>query len=148
MENDALERIETESEQPGTLQISPDGKIGVSGSHSSNNVGLFDIQNNIFLGSVGVGNRNNGFFDRDALSFPLVLRNFRHGDRFTPLGMTGTQKIKKFFIDKKVPRKKRARCPILLCRGKTIWVVGYRIDESVKVKASTKNVLKVELSLA
>ena len=66
MENDALERIETESEQPGTLQISPDGKIGVSGSHSSNNVGLFDIQNNIFLGSVGVGNRNNGFFDRDA----------------------------------------------------------------------------------
>jgi len=92
--------------------------------------------------------QHTGFFDRDALSFPLVLRNFRHGDRFTPLGMTGTQKIKKFFIDKKVPRKKRARCPILLCRGKTIWVAGYRIDESVKVKASTKNVLKVELSLA
>ena len=66
MENDALERIETESEQPGTLQISPDGKIGVSGSHSSNNVGLFDIQNNRFLGTAGVGNRNNDFFDRDA----------------------------------------------------------------------------------
>jgi tRNA(Ile)-lysidine synthase len=92
--------------------------------------------------------QNTGFFDRDALSFPLVLRNFRHGDRFTPLGMTGTQKIKKFFIDKKVPRKERARCPLLLCRGKIIWVAGYRIDESVKVKSSTKNVLKVELSLA
>ncbi len=92
--------------------------------------------------------QNTGFFDRDALSFPLVLRNFRHGDRFTPLGMTGTQKIKKFFIDKKVPRKERTRCPLLLCRGKIIWVAGYRIDESVKVKSSTKNVLKVELSLA
>lgn len=92
--------------------------------------------------------QNTGFFDRDALSFPLVLRNFRHGDRFTPLGMTGTQKIKKFFIDKKVPRKERIRCPILLCRGKIIWVAGYRIDESVKVKPTTKNVLKVELSLA
>jgi len=92
--------------------------------------------------------QNTGFFDRDALSFPLVLRNFRHGDRFTPLGMTGTQKIKKFFIDKKVPRKERTRCPILLCRGKIIWVAGYRIDESVKVKSSTKNVLKIELSLA
>lgn len=92
--------------------------------------------------------QNTGFFDRDALSFPLVLRNFRHGDRFTPLGMTGTQKIKKFFIDKKVPRKERTRCPILLCRGKIIWVAGYRIDDSVKVKSSTKNVLKIELSLA
>lgn len=92
--------------------------------------------------------QNTGFFDRDALSFPLVLRNFRHGDRFTPLGMTGTQKIKKFFIDKKVPRTERTRCPILLCRGKIIWVAGYRIDESVKVKSLTKNVLKVKLSLA
>ncbi|RZB34080.1 MAG: tRNA(Ile)-lysidine synthase [Desulfobacteraceae bacterium Eth-SRB2] len=92
--------------------------------------------------------QNTGFFDRDALSFPLVLRNFRHGDRFAPLGMTGTQKIKKFFIDKKVPRKERTRCPILLCRGKIIWVAGYRIDDSVKVKSSTKNVLKIELSLA
>jgi len=92
--------------------------------------------------------QNTGFFDRDVLSFPLALRNFRHGDRFTPLGMTGTQKIKNLFINKKVPRKERARCPILLYQGKIIWVAGYRIDESVKVKPSTKNVLKVELSLA
>ncbi|RLC28501.1 hypothetical protein DRH13_07055 [Candidatus Woesebacteria bacterium] len=92
--------------------------------------------------------QNTGFFDRMALSFPLVLRNFRPGDRFKPLGMTGTQKLKKFFIDKKVPKKERARCPILLCRGKIIWVAGYRINESVKVKPSTRNVLKVELFLA
>jgi tRNA(Ile)-lysidine synthase len=92
--------------------------------------------------------QNTGFFDRMALSFPLVLRNFRPGDHFKPLGMTGTQKLKKFFIDKKVPKKERARCPILLCRGKIIWVAGYRIDESVRVKPSTRNVLKVELFLA
>jgi tRNA(Ile)-lysidine synthase len=92
--------------------------------------------------------QHSGFFDRDVLSFPMVLRNFRQGDRFTPLGMTGTQKIKKFFIDKKVPRKERIKCPILLCREKIIWVAGYRIDESVKVTPATKNVLNVELSLA
>jgi tRNA(Ile)-lysidine synthase len=91
--------------------------------------------------------QHTGFFDRDALHFPLLLRNFRHGDRFTPLGMTGTQKLKKFFIDKKVPRKERLRCPLVLCRGKIIWVGGFRIDESVKVKPSTKNVLKIELFL-
>lgn len=89
-----------------------------------------------------------GFFDKDSLNFPMVLRNFRPGDAFTPLGMMGTQKLKKFFIDKKVPRNERMKCPILLSRGKIIWVVGYRIDESVKLVPSTRNILKVELFLA
>jgi len=89
-----------------------------------------------------------GFFDKDALSFPLVLRNFQPGDRFKPLGMAGTQKVKKFFINKKVPKTERTRCPILLSQGKIVWVIGHRIDESVKVTPSTRNVLKMELFLA
>ena len=86
-----------------------------------------------------------GFFDMDKLGFPLIVRNFRPGDRFKPLGMTGTQKLKDFFINQKVPRTERTKCPILLSRGKIIWVAGYRIDESVKVIPSTGKVLKAEL---
>ena len=92
--------------------------------------------------------QNVGFFDKDSLSFPMVIRNFRPGDTFKPLGAGGSQKLKKFFIDKKVPRSERLKCPILLNRGKIIWVVGHRIDESVKVMPSTRNLLKVELLLA
>ncbi|MFO7556464.1 MAG: tRNA lysidine(34) synthetase TilS [Desulfobacterales bacterium] len=87
-------------------------------------------------------------FDKDILNFPMVLRNFRPGDAFKPLGAGGTQKLKKYFIDKKVPRNERIKCPILLSGGKIIWVVGHRIDESVKIRPSTRNVLKVELLLA
>lgn len=89
-----------------------------------------------------------GFFDMDRLRFPLIIRNFRPGDRFKPLGMTGTQKLKDFFVNQKVPKSQRAQCPILLCRGKIIWVVGHRIDESVKVIPSTGTILKGELILA
>lgn len=89
-----------------------------------------------------------GFFDMDRLSFPLIIRNFRPGDRFKPLGMTGTQKLKDFFVNQKVPRSQRAQCPILICREKIIWVVGHRIDESVKVIPSTGTILKGELILA
>ncbi|MBW2238971.1 MAG: tRNA lysidine(34) synthetase TilS [Deltaproteobacteria bacterium] len=89
-----------------------------------------------------------GFFDKDTLSFPMVVRNYRPGDVFRPMGMDGTQKLKKFFIDKKVPRNERIKCPILLSREKIIWVVGHRADESVKMTPSTRNVLKVELFLA
>lgn len=92
--------------------------------------------------------QNAAFFDKDALSFPLVLRNIRPGDRFKPMGMIGTQKISKFFIDNKVPKTERSRCPVMLSQEKIIWVVGHRIDGSVKVTPSTTNVLKIELSLA
>ncbi len=88
------------------------------------------------------------FFDMKRLSFPLIIRNFRPGDRFTPLGMRGTQKVKTFFINQKVPKDQRSKCPILLSQGKIIWVAGYRIDESVKVTPATEKVLRVELLLA
>jgi tRNA(Ile)-lysidine synthase len=88
------------------------------------------------------------FFDRHALDFPLTLRNIRRGDRFQPLGLRGSQKLKKFFIDHKVDRLQRLRTPVLLSRGKVVWLVGFRIADSVKVTDNTVKVLRAELFLA
>jgi tRNA(Ile)-lysidine synthase len=88
------------------------------------------------------------FFDMDKLSFPLIVRNFRPGDRFVPLGLRGSQKVKNFFINRKVPRSQRNKCPILLSQDKIIWIAGYEIDDTVKVESSSRNILKVELLLA
>ena len=88
------------------------------------------------------------FFDMNKLTFPLVLRNVQPGDRFRPLGMSGTQKVKKFFIDHKIPLKQRSRCPVLLNRGRIIWIVGHRIDETCRVSVATRLVLKAEWRLA
>jgi tRNA(Ile)-lysidine synthase len=82
------------------------------------------------------------------LKFPLLVRNFCPGDRFSPLGMTGTQKLKDFFINNKISRDQRVICPLLISRDKIIWVAGYRMDNSVKVDAETRHVLKAELLLA
>jgi tRNA(Ile)-lysidine synthase len=88
------------------------------------------------------------FFDMDAMSFPLIVRSPKPGDRFTPLGMTGRQKLKKYFIDHKIPANQRARCPVLESGGRPIWLMGYRMEDAVKITAGTKRVLKVEFSLA
>ncbi|WP_428153114.1 tRNA lysidine(34) synthetase TilS [Desulfococcus sp.] len=88
------------------------------------------------------------FFDMAAIHFPLTVRNFRPGDRFTPLGFSGTQKLKAFFINNKIPVALRRQCPLLLSDEKIIWVVGHRIAEKAKVVASSKNLLKVQLLLA
>ena len=88
------------------------------------------------------------FFDRDRLQFPLVVRNFRPGDRFSPLGMEGTQKLKKYFGNNKIPAHQRKKCPLLLSKDKIIWVAGHRIDNSVKLGPKTRRVLMAELLLA
>ncbi len=84
-------------------------------------------------------------FDAATITFPLLVRNFKQGDRFKPLGMVGSQKVKTFFINHKVPRSQRLRCPIVVSGGRIIWVGGYRMDDSVKITQKTKKVLKAEL---
>jgi len=81
--------------------------------------------------------------DYERVRFPLTVRNFRPGDRFCPLGVKGSQKLKDFFIDHKVPRFERPKIPLLISGEMITWVVGYRIDERVKVTEKTKKILKL-----
>jgi tRNA(Ile)-lysidine synthase len=92
--------------------------------------------------------KSRAFFDRDCLRFPLIVRNFRPGDRFSPLGVVGSQKLKKYFSNNKTPAGQRKKCPLLLSENKIIWVAGHRIDNSVKLGPGTRRVLMAELLLA
>ncbi len=83
--------------------------------------------------------------DYERLSFPLKIRNFRPGDRFQPLGVRGTQKLKKFFIDHKIPNFERPKIPLIVSGEMIAWVVGHRIDERVKVTEETRRVLKIDV---
>jgi tRNA(Ile)-lysidine synthase len=87
------------------------------------------------------------FFDMDKLQFPMTVRNLQTGDRFSPLGAGGVQKVKKYFIDHKVPRKQRAKCPLLVSAGQIVWLVGHRIAEAAKVTMTTTRVLKAEVQV-
>jgi tRNA(Ile)-lysidine synthase len=89
------------------------------------------------------GPSNTALMDYESLQFPLKMRNFRPGDRFHPLGVKGTQKLKDFFIDHKVPKFERPKVSLLISGEMIAWIVGYRIDERVKVTEKTKKVLKV-----
>ena len=83
------------------------------------------------------------FLNADQLPFPLEVRNFRAGDRFVPLGMSGHRKLKDFFIDLKIPLEDRTRIPILTHGKQPVWVCGFRIDERYRVTDRTRKVLKV-----
>ncbi len=91
------------------------------------------------------GPPNTALMDYESLQFPLKMRNFRPGDRFCPLGVKGTQKLKDFFIDHKVPKFERPKIPLLISEEMIAWIVGYRIDDRVKVTEKTRKVLKVKV---
>ena len=82
-------------------------------------------------------------FDMDRLSEPVKVRRRRDGDRFTPLGMSGSKKLQDFLTDAKVPRTHRDSIPIVLAGDKIIWLVGYRPSEHTRVTPTTSRTLRL-----
>jgi tRNA(Ile)-lysidine synthase len=86
------------------------------------------------------------FLDFDALQLPLTVRTWHPGDRFHPLGMSGSKKLKNFFIDNKISPRLRRCIPVLLSRDSIAWVGGLRIDHRFRLKETTRRVLKITLT--
>ena len=95
-------------------------------------------------GTKGIGLINNDFtayFDLDKTGDKLVVRSRRPSDRFQPLGMSQPKKLNEFMIDAKIPQAWRRRIPLVCSPRHIIWVVGWRIDDRVKVTEDTKRIL-------
>ena len=82
--------------------------------------------------------------DADPLGNEPFMRTWQEGDRFQPLGMAETKKLQDFFVDEKVPRRKRGRIPLLCASdGRIAWVAGLRIADPFKVTEGTRRILRV-----
>lgn len=96
---------------------------------------------------VGGSGQHSAFFDIDRLKFPLIVRNYQPGDRFTPFGMQGSKKVKKLFNERRVPQPERGRCPVLVSDDRILWVVGYQRARDCSVTDRTRQVLEVKFVL-
>lgn len=77
--------------------------------------------------------------DAAAVQFPIVLRRWKPGDYFHPLGMKGKRKkLQDFFIDLKIPVFEKEKIWILEISGQIAWVVGHRIDENFKMREDSE----------
>lgn len=83
------------------------------------------------------------WFDADRVGTQIILRHWRAGDRFQPIGMASPQKLQDIFTNLKVPRSERLQRVVATTRGGVIWwVEGLRIGELFKLRPETRGRLK------
>lgn len=93
---------------------------------------------------VRFGDSRTIYLDYDCIVPPLVVRAPQPGDRIQPLGMAGTKKLKRHFIDGKIPVRLRAEVPLFVDDHSVIWIVGQMLSERVKLTDMTTKVLRIE----
>lgn len=82
----------------------------------------------------------------EIINKKLVLRSWRAGDEFQPLGMQGKKKISDFLTDAKVNQFDKENQLVLTANDEIIWLCGRRISETVKINKDTKHYLELSMN--
>jgi len=84
-----------------------------------------------------------GTLDLDKLRWPMIFRNWRPGDSYRPCGRKRPRKLKRMFLEARVPRSARASWPVLTCDGHLVWAAGYPVAEEFAPRPGTRTGLLI-----
>ena len=93
------------------------------------------------LADQSLNTANTATLDKSKLKYPLLLRKYREGDYFYPIGMQGKKKLSKFFKDQKYSTLDKENQWLLCSEEQIVWVVGKRVDTRFAAIPETLNLL-------
>jgi tRNA(Ile)-lysidine synthase len=76
--------------------------------------------------------------DRDRLRLPLVLRNWRFGDKLQPAGHRKAHKLKRLLNEKRISRWERNGWPVLTSGGVLAWARGFPVAVEFAANEGTR----------
>lgn len=75
---------------------------------------------------------------------PLLVRRWRKGDRYRPLGAPGRRKLQDLFTDAKLEREQKHSLPVICnTHDEILWVPGFPPADSVCLDAASESALKL-----
>jgi tRNA(Ile)-lysidine synthase len=84
-----------------------------------------------------------GILDFESLRWPMILRNWRPGDSYRPLGRKRDRKLKRLFLESRVPRSIRGSWPVLTSAGRLVWASGYPVADEFAARPETRTGLVI-----
>lgn len=84
--------------------------------------------------------------DASMVEWPLTVRRWRYGDKFSPFGMKGKKLVSDYLTDCKLSLFEKERQWIVCdARDRILWVVGRRGDERSRVTDETTEIIELKL---
>lgn len=87
------------------------------------------------------------WFDYDIIKNSLYIRTRQDEDSIVIDKAGHRQKIKKWFINKKIPTESRNQILLIAEGSQVLWIPGYRRSSACQVQDTTKRILQIEMQI-
>ena len=91
-------------------------------------------------------NQYTKWFDYDIIKSTVKIRHKEPGDYITIDRNGGTQSLKKYFINAKIPREDRDKIWLAADGSHILWIIGYRQNQAYQITDKTKRILEIEFN--